>query len=142
MHKTPAEKQELFKLSYDGTVHALAEALRNTIRGASEGYLEEDPENAFIDMACQFVLELSRRALAILPIDRREGPEAAERTLLILTDWLRRHPDCTYSTRIDCSKSLPFQLEITGLPQTATFQGLSAQDMYAQAAQAMMLEAL
>lgn len=142
MHTTPAEKQELFKRSYDGTVHALAEALRDTIRSVSEKYLEEDPENAFVDMACQLVLELSRRALVVLPIDRREGPEAAERTLLILTDWLRRHPDCTYTTKIDRSEPLPFQFEIIGPTRTFTFRGLSAQDTYAQAAQAMVLEGL
>lgn len=61
---------------------------------------------------------------------------AAERTLGILTMWLREHPSCAYRTDIN-PISKRFQLHISTLTQTHTFQGADMQDAYAQAAQAI-----
>ncbi len=68
---------------------------------------------------------------------------AAERTLTTLTEWLCKHPACTFTTQIANRLSkTPFRLHITTPTQTHTFRGSDIQDAYAQAAQAIMLEGL
>ena len=68
---------------------------------------------------------------------------AAERAFTILTEWLRKHSACTFTTQIANRLSkTPFQLQITTSTRTHAFRGSSMQDAYAQAAQAIMLEEL
>lgn len=142
MNEPQTHKLELFARSYDGTMPALAEALRDVIR-AAEPSPDADPEDAFVDMACELVLALSRRAYAIVPIDEREQPKAAERTFHILTRWLSEHPGACYISKIDQEPAkLPFLFFVHAPEKTFTFRGLEAQDAHTQAAQAIMFGAL
>jgi hypothetical protein len=140
MNEPQTHKLELFARAYDGTVPAVAEALRDVIRGADPS--PEDPEGAFVDMACQLVLELSRRAFAIVPTDEREHPKAAERTFNVLTRWLTAHPGACYASKLDEGAKLPFLFFVHTPEITHTFRGTSAQDAHAQAAQAIEFGAL
>ena len=122
----------------------LAYALRDVIREAPEDHIEAHPEDAFIDLACSFVLRLSRSALQILPIERRAKTAAAERTFDILTTWLQEHPEGSYAMKFDpAATSLPFRFEVRPSPEALfVFFGGDAQDAQAQAAQAIEFEAL
>lgn len=142
MNEQQTHRLELFARSYDGTVPALAEAIRDVIR-AAEPSPDGDPEDAFVDMACELVLALSRRAFAIVPIDEHEQPKAAERTFNILTRWLIEHPGGCYVSKLAQEPAkLPFLFFVHTPEKTHTFRGLSAQDAHAQAAQAIEFKAL
>ena len=67
---------------------------------------------------------------------------AAERTFTALTAWLRKHPDCSYTTRFNPPAKPPFQLYISTPARMHTFCGSDLQDAYAQAAQTILFEEL
>jgi len=121
----------------------LAEALRDVIRDAPEEHVDSDPEEAFLALARQLILELSKRTLTILPTAAPGKGEAAERTFTILTRWLSEHGSghC-FVSKFDHPATLPFLFFVNTPEKTYTFRGSSAQDAHAQAAQAIAFEAL
>jgi len=126
--------------SLDEMMREFAAGLKDVIEDTELAYLERDPEEAFTDLTCRLIFRLRGR-VTIVPAPtntdrvRKAQMEAATRTLNIFTDWLRKHPECSYTTRISASGKFQFALKT---PRGAhLFFGESVQDAYAQAAQAI-----
>jgi len=127
------------------TMDAVAIALRDAIRDTPD-CVADSPEDVHADLACRFVLRLSRRGVTILPISRTakevtraqevaQAQEAAQRIFNILTRWLNKHPGCSYTT--GTTPSGRFEVRLITPKVTHVFGGLSVQDAWAQAAQAI-----
>lgn len=126
------------------TMQAVASALLDAIRDTADGDAVEPPAEAHTDLACRFVLRLQRQGVTVLPTDKaavaRAQQSAAQRTLDALTRWLHEHPGCCYVTELAPSG----RIEVTFLERDdevrAFVAGSTAQDAYAQAAQALILD--
>lgn len=136
--KTEPKPQAAMNL--DAQVRELAAGLRDAIRETPDSYLKENPEDAYVDLACRVLFRLAGK-LTILPTDqitvlraRYSRSDAALRILDIFTRWLREHPECTYSTTIGASGKVELTFK-TRDEVRAFFRGESVQDAYAQAAQ-------
>jgi hypothetical protein len=129
-------------MTLEEMIRELAAGLRDVIQDASLDYIDEDPENAFLDLATTLVLRL-RDKLTIVPVtsqDRVQAEQnaAAGRILDIFTRWMRENPDRSYVTRI--SPSGKFQIVVKDSNGTELFFGQTIQDACAQAAQTICLE--
>ncbi len=121
-------------MTLDDTMRALALALRDTLDETSSDALEKDPEEAYEDLVCRFVLKLSRRNLTICPaVDAKYG-KAAMRIFEIFTGWFDGRPERHYITGVDRSGKFEIIVREAGAT-TAYFRGETIQDAYAQAAQ-------
>jgi hypothetical protein len=127
-------------MSLDNMVRELAAGLKDTIEATDSSYIERDPEDAFIDLANRFIFRL-RDKITIMPwpsreeMIRRSNEEAASRVCSILTEWMRKNGDCSYTTRISLTGK--FQISVKTPGMTHTFFGETVQDAYAQFAQAV-----
>lgn len=127
-------------MNLESQVRELATGLRDIILETPDAYLKENPEDAYVDLACRLIFRLAGK-LAILPAEQiatahvRDGQaRAAVRTLDILSKWLRAHPKCGYGTEIGASGKIELTMKVAGETR-GFFQGESVQDAYAQAAQ-------
>lgn len=113
----------------------LAVSLRDVLQETDETYIEQDPEDAFVDLASRLVLRLSRK-LTFVPAFQSSQNAAAFRLLDILTRWVQEGSgDRFYVTRIDPQSQ---KIEIVAMSPRgveAFFRGECAQDAYAQMAQ-------
>jgi len=125
-------------MNLEDMTRELAASLRDAIEGTDISYLKEDPEDAFIDLACRLIFRL-RASLTVVPTPDPEErariahAKAAMRIFSILTIWLKVHPECSYTTQISASGTC--QLVMKTPTETKLFFGTSVQDAYAQAAQ-------
>jgi len=130
-------------MTLDDMTCELAAALRDAIEETDSAYIDRDPEEAFTDLACRLILRL-RGKLTVVPSPTSKERarvgynEAAGRIFEIFTNWLRKHPEGSYETKISASGK--FQLILKSPGDTRLFFGESAQDACAQAAQALILE--
>jgi len=121
-------------------IRELAHALKDVLRETDEGYLEREPEDAYVDLAARLIFRLSS-TLTIVPyrearraeIARTRGASAA-RIFDIFTAWLHKCPECSYTTERGVSGKYELVVRTPGKTH-AFFQGESVQDVYAQAAQ-------
>lgn len=117
-------------------VSELAESVRDVIDNTDESYLREDPERAFVDLASRLVLRMVQGGMTIVPATDVEIQQcvSARRILDLFTRYLREHPECFYTTRLDPTAG-KFQIEVRDSDRTRAFlQGGSVQDAYGQAA--------
>jgi len=130
-------------------MNELAHALKEVIGETDEGYLEQEPEDAYTDLAARLVFRLSKGSLTVAPVvpaetARREEIErtrgaAAARIFGILTEWMLGHPERHCISGVD--RSGKFEVIVrTGGETRAYFQGVTVQDAYAQAAQTISFE--
>ena len=134
VREPPAVNAPEGTMTREDMIRDLAAGLRDVIRGASDEYVKEDPENAFIDLACTLMLRL-RGKLTVVPTSHvhLEHAEAAMRILDILTRWMKANPGCSYTTKI--SETGTFQIVVNTSNGPKLFFGENLQDAYAQAAQ-------
>lgn len=139
MKKTQAPKPTPKKaVRLDDMTRELALGLRDAIEETDSDYLKRDPEEAFVDLAARLIYQL-RAKLTVVPVPSPEErvqaalDAAAARTLSILTDWIRKHPECSYDTRK--SPSGKFQIVLKTPRGVQLFFGDDIQDAYAQMAQ-------
>ena len=141
MNKTEApESAPRLPMTLDDMACELAAALRDAIEDTDSAYLARDPEEAFIDLACRLILRLRGKLTVVRSPTSPERArvsqaEAAGRIFSILTDWMQKHPGCSYNTRISATGK--FQVIMETPNGTHLFFGESVQDAYAQAAQAI-----
>jgi hypothetical protein len=112
----------------------LAAALRDTIDETDSAHIDQDPEEAFVDLACRLILRLRGKLTVVPSLTSDAG--AAARIFRIFTGWMRAHPRCSYDTRISASGK--FQIVVKTPTGTHLFFGETVQDAYAQAAQAVL----
>ncbi len=134
-------------MNLDEMMQEIAAGLRDAIRETPYEQFKEDPEDAYTDLACRLVFRLSEK-LTITPNSKNEAAdrirvqqaEAARRIFDILTGWMVSRPGRSCVTGI--SPSGRFELTMRAPDGTqGYFQGGSVQDVYAQAAQTICLEA-
>jgi hypothetical protein len=141
MKKTQAPKSTAPKAPKgpNSTARDLAASLRDAITATDRSALENDPEEAFIDLAGRLVRRLHACGLTVLALPTREDQiqanldAAAARILNILTKWMRAHPECSYDTRK--SPSGKFQIVLKTPRGVELFFGDDLHDAYAQMAQ-------
>jgi len=130
-------------------IKELAHALKEVIGDSDEGYLEQEPEDAYVDLAARLVFRLSKGALTISPVVpaettrreeiKRNHGEAATRIFGIFTEWMLGHPERHFISGTD--RSGKFEVIVRAGSETrAYFQGATIQDAYAQAAQTISFE--
>lgn len=124
----------------------IAAGLRDVIHDTPLTYLKEHPEDAYTDLANRLILRLSGALLTIVPtqdeiVTRIQGQQiqAARRIFEIFTRWMQEHPGRHYVTGIHSSGRFEIIMREGG-ETIAYFQGFSAQDACAQAAQAICLD--
>lgn len=129
------------KTTPSSAMRDLAASLRDSITETDKSALEKDPEEAFIDLACRFVLALQNRGLTVVALPTREDQmqlqfdKAAGRMLGIFTEWMRKNPGASYDTRMSVSGK--FQIILRTPEGTKVSFGGDVQDAYGQAAQAI-----
>lgn len=121
-------------------IQTLATELQDVLRNLDETRLRADPDEEFIDLAARLVLQLKKKAITVVPVEKRPDEiarkhgEAAARIFNIFTGWLQTHP--TYCVVIDTSTTGKFGVVLrSGMTPLAFFQGEGVQDACAQAAQ-------
>lgn len=119
-------------MSPDNIIRELASELRDVIREYPDIYLDEDPEDLFVDLACRLVVRLSRKEITVIPSPRFGHDEAARRIFEIFTRWLNERSECAYTVQRGPSG---FELLVKTPKETLIFRGDSVQDASAQAAQ-------
>ena len=132
-------------------IKELAHALKEVIGETDEGYLEQEPEDAYTDLAARLVFRLSKGALTVAPVvpaetARREAifraqGAAAARIFGIFTEWMVGRPERHCISGFDRSGKFEVVMR-TGGETRAYFQGVTIQDAYAQAAQTITFQGL
>jgi len=131
-------------MGLDDMIRELAAGLRDVIENTDTAYLEKDPEEAFIDLACRLVFRV-REKITVTPVPSAEErtrirhADAAARIFDIFTEWMRANPEGAY---VRLSASSKFQTAIRTPEGTRVFFGETAQDAAAQAAQTLSYEAV
>lgn len=125
-------------MTLDDTTRALADELRELIQEADDSYIEQDPEEAFIDLAARLALRLSKKQLTVVPAVQAAQNAAAKRIFDIFSTWLQMQPDRFFVTRLDKDRFEVNVVSPNGLQ--AYFQGADVQDVYAQMAQTIDFE--
>src|SRR6185369_7578100 len=94
--QSPAPRQP--PMGLDDMIRELAAGLRDVIENTDTAYLEKDPEEAFIDLACRLVFRV-REKITVTPVPSAEErtrirhADAAARIFDIFTEWMRANPE-------------------------------------------------
>ena len=133
------EPRRIPTAAIDDMLHELAGSLRDILREADDAYIEQEPEDAFIDLANRLVLKLADK-VTIVPALRHKQNEAARRIFDVFSTWMQMQPDRCFVTRLNLETG---RFEVTTLGPDgvqAFFQGGDVKDAYAQMAQVLLFE--
>jgi hypothetical protein len=132
-------------MSSEDVIRTLAEALRDVIDAVDESYLRVNPEDAYMDLACQLIFKM--KTVTVVPVateNRTEIGKSAVRIFEILDRWLRERPAGVRSLETAVNASGRTEITLSELVKRdddtvnevrGFFQGESVRDAYAQGAQ-------